>query len=128
VRSGAAKIQALLGVGFAAGLSIAGVDNFAFDGEVSPIIIVAMLIAVSAAIGTIWGFRGWIASAAVWICVPLPHVIKRVLSLPDTFQPNTYKSILMLAAFTLFVTALGTSSGLILRRFVLGLPRKQGRV
>lgn len=40
-----------LGTGLAAGLAIAAADNFASGGDVSPIVIVAMLLAVTAAGG-----------------------------------------------------------------------------
>ena len=104
------------GVGFAAGAAIAAVDNFAFKGEVSPIIVVAMLFAATAAAGVVWGRCGWVASAAAWVCVPVAHLIKYILGLPDTLHPNTYASILMLAAFTLAVAAIGTGCGVLLGR------------
>jgi hypothetical protein len=117
-----------LGAGLAAGAAITYVDNFAFAGEVSPIIIVAMLLVATATAGAIWGQRGWVAVAAAWACVPLAHLVKHVLGLPDTLQPNTYKSILMLAAFTLVVAALGTGCGLLLRRLTTGTPRSDSGV
>ncbi len=117
---------ALAGVGFAAGAAIAAVDNFAFGGEVSPIVIVAMLLAATATAGLIWDRRGWIAAAAAWICVPLAHLIKHALGLPDTMQPNTYTSILMLAAFTLAVATIGTGCGVLLRRLTT-VAAKGGR-
>lgn len=117
-----------LGIGLAAGAAIAYVDNFAFEGEVSPIVIVAMLLVTTAIAGTIWGQRGWIAVAAAWACVPLAHVVKHILGLPDTLQPNTHKSILMLAAFTLVVAALGTGGGLLIRRLTTGTRRSDSGV
>lgn len=110
------KWPAPAGIGLVAGLAIAAVDNFAFGGEVSPIVIVAMLLAATATAGVIWDWRGWVAAAAAWICVPLAHLIKHLLDLPDTMQPNTYASILMLAAFTLAVATIGTGCGVLLRR------------
>jgi hypothetical protein len=56
-----------LGVGFAAGAAMASVDNFAFEGEVSPIVVVAMLLAATVAAGAVWSRRGWIAAAAAWV-------------------------------------------------------------
>ena len=109
----------LLGIGFVAGVAIVAVDSFAFGGEVSPIVIVAMLIAVTASAGWIWGWRGWRASVVVWLCVPLAHLVKHMLSLPDTLQPNTYISILMLAAFTFAVSTIGTGCGVLLRRLTI---------
>lgn len=114
------KLPVRLGIGLAAGAAITYVDNFAFEGEVSPIVIVAMLFAATAMAGAIWGQRGWIAVAAAWACVPLAHVIKHVLGLPDTLQPNTYKSILMLAAFTLVVATIGTGCGVLIRKLIPG--------
>jgi hypothetical protein len=105
-----------LGAGLAAGAAIAGVDNFASQGEVSPIVIVSMLLAATVTAGVVWGRRGWVAAAAAGACVPSAHLIKHVLGLPDTLQPNTYASILMLAAFTLVVAIAGTGCGILLRR------------
>ena len=116
----------LAGVGFAAGVAIAAVDNFACGGEVSPIVIVAMLLAATATAGVIWDRRAWVAAATAWICVPLAHLIKHVLGLSDTLQPNTYTSILMLAAFTLAVATIGTGCGVLLRRLTT-VAAKGGR-
>jgi hypothetical protein len=113
------RLPLLFGIGFIAGAVIAAVDNFAFGGEVSPIAIVAMLFAVTAAAGWIWGWRGWQASAVAWLCVPLAHLIRHLLNLPDTLQPNTYTSILMLAAFTFVVSTIGTGCGVLLRRLTI---------
>ena len=110
------KLPVRLGIGFAAGAAIVYVDNWAFVGEVSPILIVAMLLAATATAGAIWGRRGWVASFAAWVCVPLAHLVKHVLGLPDTLHPNTYASILMLAAFTLAVASIGTGCGVLFRR------------
>jgi len=114
------KRPLLVGIGFAAGVVIATVDNFAFDGEVSPIVIVALLLVVTATVGAIWSWRGWIVSAIAWVCLPLAHLIKHILGLPDTLHPNTYASILMLAAFTLVVATIGTGCGILLRRLTIG--------
>lgn len=105
-----------LACGITAGLFIAFVDNIAFQGEVSPIVIVLMLLVAAATATGLWGRNGWIAAASTWLCVPLIHVIKHVLSLPDTLHPNTYTSILMLAMFTLVVTALGAGAGSLIHR------------
>ena len=104
------------GVGLAAGIGIAYVDNYAFRGEVSPIVVVVMLLALTSAAAGIWGRRGWITATAAWICVPLAHLVKHVVGLPDTLHPNTYGSILMLAGFTFVVAALGTGAGMLVHR------------
>src|SRR5438105_2960348 len=113
-----------LGAGLAAGAAIAAVDNFAFGGEVSPIVVVAMLLAGAAAAGAAWGRRGWVAAAAAWAWVPAAHLAKRLLGLPDTLQPNTYASILLLAAFTLAVAAVGTGCGVLARNLAAGGPKQ----
>ena len=114
-----------LGAGLAAGAAIVYVDNFAFEGEVSPIIIVAMLLAATATAGAIWGRRGWVTAAAAWACVPLAHLVKHVLGLPDTLQPNTYASILVLAAFSLVVATAGTGCGVLVHRLTTGAARRE---
>jgi hypothetical protein len=119
-----ARWLTLLGAGLAAGAAIACVDNFAFGGEVSPVVIIALLLAATAIAGAIWGRRGWIAAAVIWACVPLAHVVKHVLGLPDTLHPNTYTSIVFLAAFTLAVATVGTGCGVIARRLLTGPVRR----
>jgi hypothetical protein len=113
-----------LGVALVAGSAIVYVDNWAFEGEVSPIIIVALLLASTTMAGAMWGRSGWIAAAVTWACVPLAHVVKHVLDLPDTLHPNTYTSILFLAAFTLVVATGGTGCGVLVRRLATGPVRR----
>ena len=102
-----------LGAGLLAGALIVIVDNVAFQGEVSPIVIVLMLLASAAIVSAIWGRRGWMPVGVLWACVPLAHLVKHVLGLPDTLHPNTYRSIVYLAAFTLCVAIVGAGFGLL---------------
>jgi hypothetical protein len=99
--------------GLVCGAAIVYVDNFAFEGEFSPIMIVALLLAISAGVGAMWGHSGWILVVITWACIPLAHVVKHVCGLPDTLHPNTYLSILYLAAFTLAVAIVGTGCGVL---------------
>src|SRR5262245_2575807 len=110
------KCPTRISVGLAAGFAIAYVDNFAFEGEVSPIVIVGMLLAAAATAGGIWGRKSWLTAVTAWMCVPLVHLVKHVLGLPDTLHPNTYTSILMLAGFTFIVTTIGTGAGILIHR------------
>ena len=112
--------QGLVAIGTAAGIAIAAVDNFAFGGEVSPIVIVAMLFGVTAIAGGLFMWRGWIVAACIWVCLPLAHLIKHLLGLPDTLNPNTYVSIIMLAAFSFLVAAIGVGVGVLVRRITGG--------
>jgi hypothetical protein len=50
----------------------------------------------------------------------MAHVVKHVLGLPDTLHPNTYVSILYLAAFTLVVATVGTGCGVLAHRLATG--------
>lgn len=111
------KRYALILIGIAAGLIIAAVDNLSFQGEVSPIVIALMLIFITFSSGFVFGWRGWIVSSITWGCVPLAHFIKHFFRLPDTLHPNTYISIILLAAFTLFVSIVGHGFGVLFNRF-----------
>ena len=102
--------------GLVAGVAIAGVDNYAFGGEVSPIVIVALLFLVLAGMGALWGKAGIPPAVIVWVCVPVSHAAKHALGLPDSLHPNTYLSILELAGFTLAVSCVGALLGLLLNR------------
>ncbi len=108
----------LIGIGFIAGLAIAGVDNYAFEGEVSPIVIVALLFFTSATFGAIFGRKGCLASVPAWVCIPLIHLVKHLLNLPDTINPNTYGSIIKLAIFTFVIVSIGFGIGIFFNRFI----------
>jgi CDP-diglyceride synthetase len=100
-----------IGIAFALGIAIAALDNFAFGGETSPIFVFGLLLMATGLIGFVWRSRGWLSAALLWACVPAAHLIKHVFGLSDTLQPNTYASILMLAAITLVVAVVGTACG-----------------
>ena len=97
--------------GLAAGCAIAWIDNVAFQGEVSPIVIVVILFIAAFIAMLVWGRQGWVAAAATWVLVPSAHLAKHILGMSDTLHPNTYTSIAKLAAFTLFITAFGAAAG-----------------
>ena len=102
--------------GVAAGVAIALVDNVWSGGEVSPIVIVALLLLATLAAGAIWGVDGWVSALVTWACVPLAHVVKHLAGVPDTLHPNTYVSILLLALFCLVVGAVGFGLGVLAHR------------
>ena len=116
------SVSIRVGIGLIAGAGIAAVDNFAFGGEVSPIVIVGMLLVFGAAVGVIWGGRAAVAAAIAWVWLPMAHVLKHLMRLPDTIHPNSYASLLKLAAFTFVVTALGLGFGLAFRRLSRRAP------
>lgn len=115
--------QMCLLVGLIAGAVIVFIDNFAFQGEVSPIVIVIMLLFSTITVGAIWKWQAWISAVTVWICVPMAHVVKHLLDLPDTLHPNTYTSILMLAIFTFIISAIGFLFGTLINRISKGAQK-----
>jgi hypothetical protein len=112
--------SACSGLGLALGGAIVYVDNFASGGEVSPIVIVAMLFAATAASGAFLSRRAWVVALAASVCVPAAHVVKHLLHLPDTLHPNTYASIAYLAAFTIVVAFTGMAGGMLARGAMIG--------
>jgi hypothetical protein len=66
---------------------------------------------------------GLVTAGVMWACVPLAHVVKHALDLPDTLHPNTYTSILHLAGFTLMVALIGAGCGAFVRRLATGPAR-----
>jgi len=100
-----------MGIALVLGVAIAALDNFAFGGEISPIVIFGLLLLATGFIGLIWRARSWLAASVLWACIPAAHLIKRLFGLPDTIQPNTYGSIFKLAAVTLVVAVVGTACG-----------------
>lgn len=94
-----------------AGVIIASVDNFAFGGEVSPVLIVGMLLAATGVAGYLWGASGAAAVAIIWVFVPAAHLVNLALGLPDSLHPHTYGSAMKLAAFTAIVAVFGAACG-----------------
>lgn len=58
--------------------------------------------------------------------MPLAHVVKHLLGLPDTLHPNTYASITMLGAFSLIVALIGMACGGLVRRLLAGRATANG--
>ncbi|MGC1459457.1 MAG: hypothetical protein WA825_14370 [Steroidobacteraceae bacterium] len=98
-------------MGTVVGVIIASIDNFAFGGEVSPILILGMLLVATAVAGYFWGIRCAPAVMLIWIFVPALHLVNLGLGLPDTLHPRTYGSALKLAAFTAVVAVIGAAGG-----------------
>jgi hypothetical protein len=116
------RVEATLGLAVAAvaGFSICALDNFAFGGEVSPIVIVGLMFLATAGLACLAPKRRLLTTAAVCIWLPLAHLVKHLAGLADTLQPNTYKSIAMLAGFTLVVSLAGMGLGAAIRSGMSG--------
>ena len=119
-------VAILVGIGLTVGAGIAAVDNFASGGEVSPIVIVGMLLVFGVVTGMIWGVQAAVAAAIVWAFLPMAHVLKHMMGLPDTIHPNTYPSILKLGAFTFVITTISLGIGLAFRGLFSGQPPESG--
>lgn len=108
-------MRPLFGAGLAAGAVVAAVDHAALREQIDPVVVVALLLAVTAVAGVMRGWRGWPAALGVWLCVPGLHVVTHVFGLPGTLQPDTWASIGTQAAFTLAVCGLGFCGGALAR-------------
>jgi hypothetical protein len=104
--------------GLMIGAIIAYVDNFSFQGEVSPIVVVVLLLIATISVGVVWKWHGLITVAAMWLWLPMAHFVKKVLGLPDTLHPNTYTSILMFTEFTFAISAIGLIVGISINKIV----------
>ena len=118
------RIAKLIGIGLITGIVISSVDNFAFGGEVSPIVIVILLLLTSTAFGAFFGWPGSIVILFTWVFIPLVHLVKHLFNLHDTINPNTFESILKLAIFTFVVASVGFGSGILLNRFIKDIVKK----
>lgn len=91
--------------GVAAGVVVL-VDNFWAAGEVSPIVIVTLLLVAIFLAGAVWGPRGWPAAAATWARIPLAHLVNHLPRHARYLASEHYLSMLYLAAFCLVVSAI----------------------
>lgn len=112
------SMQIRIFTGLIIGAIIAYVDNFSVQGEVSPIVIVILLLVATMSVGAVWKWRGLITVVLMWSWLPMAHVVKKVLGLPDTLHPNTYTSILMLTLFTFAISAIGLILGANINKIV----------
>ena len=118
--------QLPIALGLGAGAAIAAVDNLMFEGEVSPIVIVLLLLVATLAASAVWGRRGFLTAFITWVWVPGAHVVKHAVGLPDTLHPNNYASIGKLGAFSFVVALVGTAFGVLLHRLVTVRPTHAG--
>jgi hypothetical protein len=115
--------QSLASLATVSGISISAVENFTFGREITPIAVAALLLLATFSAGLVGTKRPWLAAALVWFWIPAAHFVKHALGLRDTLHPNTYSSIAMLAAFSLFVCLMGVGGGAAIRRNISGLAR-----
>ena len=116
--------QLIVLIGIIVGIVISAIENFAFDGEISPFAIVILLLIADVTYGGLWGIRGWISAFITWMFLPLAHLFKHIFSLKDTLSPNTYVSILLMAIFCFIITAIGFISGTLIRKFLKHISKR----
>ena len=109
-------------LGLAAGLVVSAVDLYAAGGHVPPVVIVALQVIASGALGALWGGAGWAGAIAVALPLPAVHAIRHARGWPDTISPNTWDSIVMMALFALAVAGAGFAAGAVLRAAVADDP------
>lgn len=113
-----ASISIRVFTGLIIGAIIAYVDNVLYEGEISPIVIVILLLTATIGFGFLWKWKSLIGVTLIWLWLPMTHVVKKVLELPDTLHPNTYKSILMFTAFTFAVSSIGLLLGVSINKIL----------
>lgn len=117
------KMKTVALIGLAIGSCIAFTDNYAFEGEISPVVIVAFLFISAFSVVALFGNPGCIAAIGIWFCLPISHFIKIGLGLPDTLHPATFRSAVLLAVFTLIVVSIGSACGMVFRRLAYGAAK-----
>lgn len=105
-------------IGLIIGLTISVIDNYAFKDELSPVVLVLMLLTVSGFSGLLFGWHGWFTVFIIWLFVPATNFIKYIFDLKSTLHPNTINSILKFTLFSFAITVIGFAIGVILRRFI----------
>jgi len=103
--------RASFAISVLAGVMIAAIDAFASRGEISPIVIVLLLLASTSFLGVFVSTGSATCGFAIAAPLPLSHALRHALHMPDTLQPNTYDSIFLLALFTLAVSFVGLLLG-----------------
>jgi len=101
-------------VGLVAGLAVAVLESSG-GGAVRPVVVVALLIVASLALGLRWGWAGWPGALAAALPVPVLHLARLVLGLPDVIRPGTLDAIAMMALFDVAVCGAGLAAGAVLR-------------
>ena len=89
------------------GLIISAVDNYAFGGEITPMVIILLLLLATSGMSVIVNTKAYLISIIIWFFLPAVHLIKHLCGLSDSIQPNTIKSILLLALFTFAISQIG---------------------
>jgi hypothetical protein len=109
--------MAAVTTGFVAGVAVAAIEAWG-GGAVRPVVIVALVIAAGLGVGLRWAWGGWPGALALAVPVPGLHMVRHVLGLPDTIQPNTYDAIVMMALFHAALAGAGLAAGAVLRAAV----------
>jgi hydrogenase/urease accessory protein HupE len=91
------------------------VDFLAAQGDVSPPVTLAVLLAAGFALGWLTTSAPWLAAVLLGSVLPAAHLVAHGLGLHDNVSPNTYTARLLIAPVTIAAALLGTWMGRTLR-------------
>jgi hypothetical protein len=100
------------------GLIISAVDNYAFGGEITPMVVILLLLLSTSGMSVIVNAKAYLISIIIWFFLPAVHLIKHIFGLSDTIEPNTYQSILLLALVTFLICQIGFLVGRGIRKAI----------
>ncbi len=98
------------------GLCIVLVDLFADGGEISPAVVLLLLLIAGAIVGAIHSRLSLWLALLISISLPAVRLILHLLGYKTTLQPDTVASILMVGAVALCVASIGVLIGAVARR------------
>jgi hypothetical protein len=106
-------------LGVLSGLLVAWLDVRAPWGDDSAKVVLLLWVAVTGPLGYLRPRRPWRWALVVGPWLPLTHLARHVLGMPDMIHPNTYATILLLFPVSVAACSLGAYGGALLRRVAL---------
>ena len=110
----ASRLPTLL-MAVALGLVTTLVDFFAANGDVSPPVTLAVLLAAGILLGRFVPTGQWLAALLLGLILPVVHVLAHAVGYDDHVSPNTYGARLLMVPVTVGVALVGTWIGTLLR-------------
>ncbi len=98
------------------GVVITCVDLFADKGEISPVVVLLLLLIAGGIVGAIHSHFSLALAVLTAICLPATHLTLHFMGHKTTLQPDTVPSILMVGVVSLCAAALGVRLGAGVRR------------
>jgi hypothetical protein len=98
------------------GLAIVGVDLFADGGEISPAVVLALLLTAGAIVGAIHKRFSLLLAVLTAVSLPVVHLALHISGRKTTLQPDTVASILMVGLVAGCAATIGVLIGAAARR------------